>query len=183
MNNNSMLFITIYNQYKVLVYNVALNYVQNIEDAEEITQDVFIKVSENVSNFKENSTFKTWIYRITINQSLDYIKKKNSKKRFFVFGRKSENEHELLNTSNFEHPGILLEKQEDAKILFQVINLLPENQKTAFILSKVDGLSNTEVSEIMQMSISAIESLIFRAKNNLKENLSNNFDAYRKKKK
>ena len=79
MNNNSMLFITIYNQYKVLVYNVALNYVQNIEDAEEITQDVFIKVSENVSNFKENSTFKTWIYRITINQSLDYIKKKNMK--------------------------------------------------------------------------------------------------------
>ena len=135
MNNNSMHFITIYNQYKVLVYNVALNYVQNIEDAEEITQDVFVKVSENVSYFRENSTFKTWIYRISINQSLDFIKKKNSKKRFFVFGRKSENEHELLNSSNFEHPGILLEKQEDAKILFQVINSLPENQKTAFRIS------------------------------------------------
>lgn len=165
-----------------MVYNVALNYLQNVEDAEEVTQDVFVKVFQSIDSFKDKSTFKTWIYRITINQSLDFIKKKNSKKRFFVFGRKSENEFEIQNTSNFEHPGILLENQENAKLLFDVINSLPENQKTAFILSKVDGLSNPEVAEIMEMSISAIESLIFRAKNSLKDKLSNKFEEYRKKK-
>lgn len=175
-------FNTVYNEYQLLVYNVALNYAQNIEDAEEITQDVFLKVHQSLSDFKENSSIKTWLYRITINQSLDFIKKKNSKKRFFVFTRKSENENELLNSSNFEHPGILLEKQEDAKILFLVINTLPENQKTAFILSKVDGLSNTEVSEIMKMSISAVESLVFRAKKELREKLTNKFEEYHKKK-
>jgi RNA polymerase sigma factor (sigma-70 family) len=175
-------FNTIYNEYQLLVYNVALNYVQSIEDAEEITQDVFLKVHESLSDFKENSSIKTWLYRITINQSLDFIKKKNSKKRFFIFGKKSQNEFELTNISNFEHPGILLERQEDAKVLFLVINTLPENQKTAFILSKVDGLSNPEVSEIMEMSISAIESLIFRAKKELKEKLSNKFEEYRKNK-
>ena len=175
-------FNVIYNEYHLLVYNVALNYVQNIEDAEEITQDVFLKVYHSLSDFKENSSIKTWLYRITINQSLDCIKSKNSKKRFFIFGKKSQNDFELSNISNFEHPGILLEKQEDAKVLFSVINTLPENQKTAFILSKVDGLSNPEVSEIMGMSISAIESLLFRAKKELKEKLSNKFEEYRKKK-
>ena len=78
----------------MLVYNVALNYLQNIEDAEEVTQDVFIKIYQSLATFKEESSLKTWVYRITINQSLDLIKKKNSKKRFFTFGRKSENEFE-----------------------------------------------------------------------------------------
>ena len=96
-----------------MVYNVALNYLQNFEDAEEVTQDVFIKVNQFIHTFKEESTIKTWIYRITINQSLDFIKKKNSKKRFFSFGRKTDNELEYLNHSNFEHPGVLIENQEN----------------------------------------------------------------------
>ena len=177
-----MLFKTIYNQYKLLVYNVALHYLQNIEDAEEITQDVFVQVYQNLNKFNANSTIKTWIYRITINKCLDFIKHKNSKKRFFVFGKKSKNEEELNSVSTFEHPGITLENKEDAALLFQTINELTENQKTAFILSKLDGLSNPEISEVMNTSISSVESLIFRAKATLKEKLSDKFENYRKKK-
>lgn len=181
MSKNQFDLNKLYQTHKVLVYNVALNYLQNIEDAEEVTQDVFVKVYQSLDSFKEESHIKTWIYRITINQSLDFIKKKNSKKRFFVFGKKTDNDYEYNNSSNFEHPGIVLENQENAKILFEAINTLPENQKTAFILAKVDGLSNPEVAEIMEMSISAIESLVFRAKNSLKDKLSNKFEEYRKK--
>lgn len=175
-------FQTLYNQYKVLVYNVALHYVQNIEDAEEITQDVFVQVYQSIEKFQNNSTFKTWIYRITINKSLDFIKHKKSKKRFFIFGLRSDSETELQNTSNFEHPGIAMENQEDAAILFKVINELTENQRTAFILSKLDGLSNPEIATIMDVSISSVESLVFRAKTTLKEKLSQQFENYRKKK-
>ena len=175
-------FQTLYNQYHILVFNVALNYLQNIEDAEEITQDVFIQVHASIEKFNERSSLKTWIYRITINKSLDFIKHKNSKKRFFIFGNKSQNENDYLNASHFEHPGILLENKEKAEVLYGVINELSENQKTAFILSKIDGLSNPEISEIMQLSISSVESLIFRAKSTLKEKLANKFSEYRKKK-
>lgn len=181
MKSNQSDFIAIYNQYKVLVYNVALHYLQNVEDAEEITQDVFVQVHNSLDSFKENSSLKTWIYRITINKSLDFIKHKNSFKRFFIFGKKSENESELNNISTFEHPGIALENKENAAILFNVINELTENQKTAFILSKLDGLSNPEISEIMNVSISSVESLVFRAKTTLKEKLRNKFENYRKK--
>jgi RNA polymerase sigma factor (sigma-70 family) len=175
-------FEILYNEHKMLVYNVALNYLQNVEDAEEITQDVFIQLHESLSKFKEQSTLKTWIYRITINKCLDFIKHKNSQKRFFIFGKKSQNELELQNITTFEHPGILLENKENAAVLFKTINELNENQKTAFILSKIDGLSNPEISEIMQLSVSSIESLIFRAKTTLKEKLSNKFEEHRKKK-
>jgi len=181
MKENSIDFHAIYSQYNVLIYNVALNYLQNIEDAEEVTQDVFVQLHHSLDKFNQKSSLKTWIYRITINKCLDFIKHKNSKKHFFVFGKKSQNENEIHNVSNFEHPGILLENKEHSETLFGVINELAENQKTAFILSKLDGLSNPEISEIMQVSISSVESLIFRAKGNLKEKLSNKFHEHRKK--
>jgi len=181
MPNYQILFERLYHEHKTLVYNMALHYLQNIEDAEEVTQDVFVKVYHSLTHFQQKSSYKTWIYRITINQCLDFTKKKNSRKRFYLFGQKSENEREYLNTTNFEHPGILMENQEAAAQLFAVINTLTENQKTAFLLSKLDGLSNPEIAEIMEMSISAVESLIFRAKGSLQEKLSKKFTEYRKK--
>ncbi|TBX66991.1 RNA polymerase sigma factor [Flavobacterium silvisoli] len=180
--NNQNHFEQLYHEYRVLVFNVALNYLQNLEDAEEITQDVFVKVYHSLGHFSHQSSHKTWIYRITINHCLDFIKKKNSRKRFFIFGPKSQHEQEYLNTATFEHPGILMENQEDAALLFEVINTLTENQKTAFLLSKLDGLSNPEIAKIMQLSISSVESLIFRAKASLQEKLGEKFKNYRKKK-
>jgi RNA polymerase sigma-70 factor (ECF subfamily) len=152
-----------------------------MEDAEEITQDVFVQVYDSLASFNEKASIKTWIYRISINKSLDYLKHKRSVKRFFIFGKKSENEFEINNLSTFEHPGVALENKENAQILFQTINELTENQKTAFILSKLDGLNNPEIAEIMNVSISSVESLIFRAKASLKEKLSTKFENYRKK--
>jgi RNA polymerase sigma factor (sigma-70 family) len=182
MATNKGDFTMLYNEYSVLVYNVALNYLQNVEDAEEITQDVFIQLHTSLHKFQENSSLKTWIYRITINKCLDFIKHKNSQKRFFIFGEKSKNKLELLNIPNFEHPGILLENKEKAALLFEIINELGEKQKTVFLLSKVDGLSNPEIALIMELSVSSVESLVFRAKTILKEKLSNKFEEYRKKK-
>lgn len=165
-------FENLYHQYKILVYNVALNYLQNIEDAEEVTQDVFVQVHQSLEKFSKNSSLKTWIYRITINKSLDFIQHRNAKKNWFVFGKKTTSKFEISSISTFEHPGIIIENKENAQILFGIINQLPENQKTAFILSKLDDLSNPEIAQIMQLSISAVESLVFRAKANLKEKLS-----------
>jgi len=182
MIDNQSHFEKIYREFHLLVFNVALNYLQNTEDAEEVTQDVFVKIYNSLNNFNQKSSYKTWIYRITINQCLDFLKQKNSQKRFFIFGKKSQNEQEYLNTSTFEHPGILLENQEDAALLFAVFNTLTENQKTAFLLSKLDGLSNPEIAEIMQLSISSVESLIFRAKASLQQKLAEKFNHYRKKK-
>jgi RNA polymerase sigma-70 factor (ECF subfamily) len=91
MSSNKADFQSIYKQYNLMVYNVGLHYLQNIEDAEEITQDVFIQIHGSLGTFNEKSSLKTWIYRIAINKSLDFLKHKKSAKRFFIFGKKSEN--------------------------------------------------------------------------------------------
>lgn len=146
------------------MYNTALGYLQNVEDAEEIVQDVFLTIYEKAHTFKGNAKVSTWMYRITVNKSLNHIDKRK---------RRPIANHEVQEYQqvDFEHPGVLLENQENAKILFSTIDTLIENQKTAFILSYVEGLPQQEVAEIMETSLKSVESLLQRAKTNLKKKL------------
>jgi RNA polymerase sigma-70 factor (ECF subfamily) len=79
-----LIFEELYDEHKRMVYNLALHYVQNSQDAEEITQDVFVSVYQSLATFKESSTISTWIYRMAINKSLDYIKSKIVKGELWV---------------------------------------------------------------------------------------------------
>jgi RNA polymerase sigma-70 factor (ECF subfamily) len=166
-------FIEIYEQHKRIVYTTVLSYLQSTEDAEEVTQDVFVEVHRSIQKFKGESTITTWIYRISINKSLDFLKAKNRKKRFAFITSLWHPESGKLqhDPGNFEHPGVLLENKEKSALLFAALYRLPEKQKTAFILSKVDGLGNIEISRIMEMSVGAVESLLSRAKENLRKEL------------
>jgi RNA polymerase sigma-70 factor (ECF subfamily) len=175
-------FKKIYDEHHRLVYHIAFHYLQNVEEAEEITQDVFVQIYQSAAKFEGKSSLKTWIYRISINKSLDFIKFKNSKKRWFIFGHKSQNELELAAVASHEQPDTDLLHQEKTAILYAVINELPANQKTAFILSKIDGLTHPEISEIMQLTRSSIEALLFRAKKTLQIKLAQKFEEYQKKK-
>ena len=177
-------FEQIYKGYKNLVYNLCLHYVLNPEDAQDITQEVFVKIYQRYHQYDAAAaSLKTWICRITINHSLDFLKAKKTKKRFGFLTSlfHPETNEPIASTLNVNHPGVTTEDKEGLETLLRIIYSLPENQKTAFILSKIDGLSNAEISEIMLLSLSSVESLVFRAKTNLKDKLSNKFEEYRKK--
>jgi len=171
--NNKKNFVTqkdIYNQYKNLVFNLALQYCQNRQDAEEITQDVFVKIFDKWQTFRKDADLKTWIYRITINQSLDFLKYKQRKKRSFIISLfSSDSSYKENRLPDFDHPGILMEQDESLKILMQKIYRLPKNQKTVIILLKIEDLSQREVAEIMKLTEGAVESLFQRAKTSLKK--------------
>ena len=159
---------------QALVYNTVLGLLQNVEDAEDVTQDVFIKVFESINQFKGESALSTWIYRVAVTTALEFIRRKKRKKRFgFLSPILGQDNEPTLDLPDFQHPGVELDKKEKASILFKAIEQLPENQKVAFILNKVEGLSYQEVAEIMKTSLSAVESLLHRAKTNLKEILKN----------
>ncbi len=163
-----MLFKELFDKYKSLVYNVALQYVQNKEDAEEITQDVFVKIHEKLNFFQNQSALKTWIYRIAINQSLDFLKAQKSLKRWSFFSALSlNNENIKIEVPHFNHPGVELEQKEALEFIFKAINQLPENQKTVLILLKIEQNSQAQTAEIMDLSTKAVESLFNRAKKNL----------------
>jgi len=162
-------FQQLYTEYSNLSYNLALNYLQNKEDAEEVVQDVFLSIHQNLSKFEKQSTYSTWIYRITTNKCLDFIKAQKRKKRFaYIQSIYKEDTIEIRHESNeFNHPGIVLEQKESLKRIFDAINTLKTNQKTAIILHKIEHLSQQEIAEIMEISPKAVESLIQRAKKNL----------------
>ena len=110
-----------YDKYKSLVYNLALNYSTNKEDAEEITQDVFITVFKKMSSFRNESKIETWIFRVTINKSLDYLKAKKRFKRNFMNEAVSIDQMDQSEYSNFNHPGVLLESKEKVQEFFGVL--------------------------------------------------------------
>lgn len=163
---NKEAFYSLYTLYSAKVYNTAISYTQNANDAEEITQDVFVSIHKYASGFKGASSVSTWIYRITVNTSLNFLKKRN-KSNFFSLTK------EDIRTPDFEHPGVLLEKKEHSEILFKMLETLPETQKTAFILSYIEDLPRKEVADIMETSVKAVESLLQRAKASLREKLEN----------
>lgn len=175
---NNQAFRAIVDQWKDMVYNTCLGILQQVTEAEDVTQEVFVQVYESIHNFKGDSKFSTWLYRIAVTKSLDQLRKKKRKKRFgFVQSLFGNNEEELNLTENFYHPGIAMENKERAAMLFKAIEKLPENQRVAFVLHKVEGQSYMEIAEIMDVSLSSIESLMHRAKMNLRKILADYYQA------
>ena len=160
-----------------MVYNTVLGIVQHEEDAEDVSQEVFVQVFQSISSFKSESKLSTWIYRIATTKELYNLRKNKRKKRFaFVQSLFGMQEQEKELPATFNHPGIILDNKEKAAVLFKALEKLPEKQKVAFTLHKVEGLSYQEIGEVMQTTLPAIESLIHRAKGNLKKQLT---DYYR----
>ena len=159
--------------YQDRVYNTIIGIVQNAEDAEDVAQEVFIQVFKSIHTFKGESKLSTWIYRIATTRALDLLRSRKSKKRFGflqrLFGEGNEPLHEI---PDFNHPGVALDQKENAAVLFKAINRLPENQKLAFTLHKLEDLSYQEISEVMKTSVAAVESLMHRAKLNLRKILT-----------
>lgn len=154
------------------VYNLALAIVQHPEEAEDIAQDVFIEVYQTIQHFREEAKLTTWLYRITTTKALAHHRKRKAQKRFSVltslFGLNNEVLHD---PPDFHHPGVSLEQQEEMRTLFKAIYQLADTQKVAFILHYIDEQSHREIAEVMQVSVSAVESLLHRAKQNLRKQL------------
>ncbi|MBN2011730.1 sigma-70 family RNA polymerase sigma factor [candidate division KSB1 bacterium] len=175
--DNEAYFETIVKTYQDNVLNTCYHFLHDKLDAEDVAQDVFIEIFRSIGKYREEAQLSTWIYRIAVNKSLDFIRKKKRKKRFAYMvnlwgGTDDETQLQLSSPENPEND---LEQQEQIDILNSAINALPENQKIALTLSKYDGLSNKQIADILDISLSAVESLIHRAKQNLQKRLYNYF--------
>ena len=164
--------------YKDRMYNTVLGFVQNTADAEDVVQDVFIKVYESFHQYKAEAALGTWIYRIAVTQSLDFIRRKNRKKRAGTFlSWFGSTQHEESEPQELNHPGVMAENKERSSHLFKAIRQLPENQQTAFILQKVEGLNQKDIALVMNIKEGAVESLLSRAKVNLRKQLTEYYSA------
>jgi len=167
--------------YRQMVVNTCFGLLHNIEDAEDVAQDVFIEVFRSAENFRGDSKISTWIYRIAVNRSLNFIRDNKRRRWFQSFENAVSTKQAWLNnlrSQNGDNADFDLENSERSAILHKAIDSLPENQKTAFTLNKYEDLTYKEISEVMELSVASVESLIHRAKKNLQKKL---YYCYKKK--
>lgn len=172
-------FEQILKKYKKIVINVAYRFIQDRYEAEDIAQEVLLKVYNSAEKYKPKAKFSTWIYKITANTCLNKLRSKNNfqiislEKSASLDDTKTRSDNHY---SRYTHPSIELEKEELKQMVKSAIQTLPANQRMAVILQKYEGLSYKEISKIMGCSTQAVDSLLQRAKQNLKKALTPYFN-------
>ncbi|WP_232319799.1 RNA polymerase sigma factor [Prosthecochloris sp. HL-130-GSB] len=164
-------------EHQSMVINTCYRFVLNKEDAEDIAQEVFIEAYRSLENFRGDAKISTWLYRIAVTKSLDFLRRKKRKKRFSSLKRVIGRNDPIQEISLPDHdtPDETMLEQERLTVLENALESLPDNQKTAFLLSKYDGYGNQEIAEIMATTVPAVESLIHRAKKNLQKKLEKHY--------
>lgn len=160
-------------QYKQQVINTCYRFLLNKEDAEDISQEVFIEIYQSVHSFRGESKLSTWIYRVAVTKCLDEIKKRKRKKRIRSIGKmlRLEEVAEWLSGGSAADTNML--EKEQMKEMMIALDKLPDNQRVAFTLSKLEGYSNKEIADIMGTTTVMVESFISRGKKKVFEELKN----------
>lgn len=163
VKGNENAFEALVQRHYLPVYQFSYRWCRCREDAEEITQEVFIKLTRKLKTFKNMSSFSTWLFRITINTAKDYIKKRSTRKSYeSAFGTEQVN----------DNPGPANAGTTEADRLYSLIDELPEKQKAALMLVMAEGLSHSEAAKILNCREKTISWRIHQARNRLKEAFS-----------
>jgi RNA polymerase sigma-70 factor (ECF subfamily) len=146
----------------MIVYRASYKWCGIREDAEDITHEVFIKLAQKLKTFRQQSSFKTWLYRITINTAKDFHRKhaiKHKHETAFALERSLDNPAPLKN----EHLNSIR--------LYKVLNKLPEKQKSALLLVFAEGLNHREAAQVLKCSETTVSWRIFQARKRLKKSM------------
>lgn len=155
-------------RYHEKIFILVRGFVHQTEDAEDVTQETFMQAFVSLGSFNGRSEFSTWLYRIGINSAYDFIRKRKRKSIVEFYTEKISALTDFISTTKTENPQTIMSCRETEEIIYKEIDNLPANQKTALILSRLDGLSQKEIAEIMSLSVQAVDSLVQRAKRQLK---------------
>jgi len=150
-------------KYQDSVINTCYRFLRNKEEAEEAAQEVFLKVYLSLDSYQPKSKFSTWLFKIVVNFCLNKLRDKKKSLSFQL--------EEDLPSPPEDQPDRSLEKEELKRLVREAIDSLPENQRTAILLNKYEDLSYQDMAKILDCSVSAVESRLFRAKENLKKKL------------
>jgi len=162
-------FDTLVERYRSKVTRLAMRFTRDPDEAEEIQQEVFLAVYQKLGQFKGNSAFSTWLYRVTVNASLMRLRARPNRE---LIPLDSFGEEPVLKDED-DQPGVydhIITEQSLARIE-NAITPLPDEFKTVIILRDIEGFSNEEAAEIMDLSVAAVKSRLHRARSCLRERL------------
>lgn len=158
-------------QYKVL--SIALKYVSEQTDAQDIAQETFIKAYRAIPDFRGDSSFFTWIYRIASNTAMNYVSCSSRKySSVDIDAPEIESYAGVEKLHEVNNPENILEGRDAHKIIKDVLNALPNELRQAIILREIEELSYEDISKIMECPIGTVRSRIFRAREIIEEKLN-----------
>ncbi|MFA6379211.1 MAG: RNA polymerase sigma factor [Candidatus Omnitrophota bacterium] len=160
----------IYKDCASFVYTVALRMVHKREDAQEITQDVFVSVYKNLKHFEFRSSFKTWLYRITVNTALNRCKRNHRQKTVTL------DDHQMQEVS-FENPS-LKSNVIGEDLVAHLLSCLNLDQRACVVLRNVEGLSYEEIAKSLNININTVRSRLKRAREQMKDFFKKRGDPY-----
>lgn len=167
---NSVAISELVETYQGKVYNMALRMCRQEEDALDLSQEIFFRVFRSLSKFREDSTFSTWLYRISYNMCIDFLRKEQ--KRVDLVRLEQENEdgdrYELPIVDYSADPQAVLEDKELYRAYLEALQKLPMEQREILILRDIDGFTYEEIAQIRQCSIGTIKSKLFRGREKLR---------------
>ena len=157
------------------VTGIIYRYTGNHNEVEDLAQDIFLKIYKAANSYVPRAQFKTWLYKVVANHCLNFFR--SQKRKPFISSldqslAEEYNPHIQRTEEQQKQPELILQQQELHTALKSALSELPERQRMAIILHRFEGLSYKEIATVMGSSLSSVESLIFRAMNNLKEKLS-----------
>jgi len=163
------------NRHQTSVLNLVYRFIGDSTQAKDLAQEVFLRVWQTAKSYEPKAKFTTWIYRVTANLCFNELKSAR-RKRLFSFHHSDEmNENTTKETFSDGSPSaedLLLEKERSRQIS-DALQSLPDNQRMALVLKRYDDLSYQEIARVIGCSVSAVESLLVRAKRSLQEKLKN----------
>ncbi len=159
--------------YQKKIFNLAFRMIGNYDDAGDLAQEALIRVYKSIAGFKEQSSFSTWIYRITTNVCLDEIRKRKNKKVLSLDEEIHVEDGEMQRQieSDDPLPEEVFEREELRQIVGDAIASLPEEQRTVLTLRDLQGLSYEEIADILDCPGGTVKSRINRARQALKNAL------------
>ena len=156
-------FENIYKENSGFVYNVAFRIVNNKQDAEEVAQDVFLSIHHNLRNFRFQSSFKTWAYRITVNCAINHIKKMaRERNRIKEYGNNLIQSGEIS-----QQPEVEKRNDGQEEIISSLLGHLDANQRACIVLRNIEGLSYQEISDTLKININTVRTRLKRAREKL----------------
>lgn len=171
------IFKALVEQYQHKVFHTCFVMLHNREDAEDVAQETFVELYRSLDSFKGEANISTFLYKIAINCCMDFIRMKGRKKRnLFAFRSLSPYDIEQLQVRDTVDPHKILEEKNRSEILYKAIDQLPERQKIAFSLAKIEGLKQEDIAGIMETTVSSVESLLTRANKHLRVIISKNIN-------
>lgn len=157
-NGNDKAFNRLVILYQEKIYWIVRRMIPDHDDANDITQNVFIKAYQSLKQFKGDSSFYTWIYRIAINLSLNEIRRRKIRKTFSI-----EQDESIQLISKDDLPFEALAKKEQQQVIQKAIDTLPEKQKKVFVLRYYEELPYEEIAKILQTSVGGLKANYFHA--------------------